>query len=327
MPISRLMLAAAVAMLATAAPSFAQAPTPLTVMVFQGMQNLSLFAAQSQGLFAKRGLALELKIAPNSDEARDGLAAGRHQIVHAGVDNAVAMAEVAKIDVAIVMGGDNGFNRLVTQRDIKSYADLRGKTVIVDAVDTAYAFVMYEMLRQNGLNKGDYAVKPVGASFRRLEVMLQDKSAAAAILNPPFTLRAADAGLNDLGPAVKTLGPYQATGAFLLRPWAKANADTLVRYIQAYVEGLRWSFDPKNKDAAVKLLVDGLKLPEGVAQRAYAIAADPTDGLSKDARLDLEGFTNVLRLRASVHGQWGGKAPPPETYLDLSYYGKAMAGL
>jgi ABC-type nitrate/sulfonate/bicarbonate transport system substrate-binding protein len=327
MPLRGLILAAAAALLATAGSSFAQTPTPLTVMVFQGMQNLPLFAAQSQGLFAKRGLAVDLKIAPNSDEARDGLAANRHQIVHAGVDNAVAMAEVAKIDVAIVMGGDNGFNRLIVQPDVKNYADLYGKTLIVDAVDTAYAFVMYEMLRQYGLDKGDYKVKPVGASFRRLEVMLQDKTAAAAILNPPFTLRAIDAGLSDFGPAVKALGPYQATGAFLLRPWAKANADTVVRYIQAYVDGLRWSFDPKNKDAAVKLLAEGLKLPEGVAQRAYVIAAHPTDGLSKDAKLDLEGFKNVLRLRASLHGDWGGKAPPPETYLDLSYYDKALAGL
>jgi len=148
-------------------------------MVFQGMQNLPLFAAQDQGLFAKRGLAVDLKIAPTSDEMREGLAAGRYQIVHSAVDNSVALAEVAKVDTAIVLGGDNGFNRMITQAEIKSYADIRGKTVIVDAVDTAYAFLMYEMLRQNGLNKGDYGIKPIGASFRRLEVMLSDKTAAA----------------------------------------------------------------------------------------------------------------------------------------------------
>ena len=157
--------------------------------------------------------------------------------MHAGVDNAVAMAEVAKIDIAIVMGGDNGFNRLIVQPEIKSYADLRGKSVIVDAPDTAFAFLMYEMLRKNGLNKGDYEIKPVGASFRRLEVMLKDKTAAAAMLNMPFTLRAAAAGLGDLGSAVEALGPYQGTGAFVLRKWAAGNSDVLVRYMQAYVEG------------------------------------------------------------------------------------------
>ncbi len=160
-------LLAAIACFATAItpPSRAQT-TNLTIMVFQGMQNLPQLAAKSQGFFAKRGLNVDLRIAPDSDELREGLAHGRYQIVHAGVDNAVAMAEVAKVDVAIVMGGDNGFNRLIVQPDIKSYADLRGKTVIVDAPDTAFAFLMYEMLRKNGLNKGDYQIRPVGASFR-----------------------------------------------------------------------------------------------------------------------------------------------------------------
>jgi ABC-type nitrate/sulfonate/bicarbonate transport system substrate-binding protein len=319
--------AAAAVLLAGTGPGLAQQPKPLTVMVFQGMQNLPLFAAQDQGLFAKRGLTVDLKIATSSDEMREGLAAGRYQIVHSGVDNSVALAEIAKVDTAIVLGGDNGFNRMITQAEIKSYADIRGKTVIVDAVDTAYAFLMYEMLRQNGLNKGDYQIKPVGASFRRLEVMLSDKTAAASILNPPFTLRATAAGLNDLGTAVKSVGPYQATGAYLLRSWGSANADSVVAYIQAYVEGLRWSVDPKNKAQAVKLIADGLKLPDNVAQRAYDIAADPAEGLSKDARLDIDGFKNVLRLRASMQGQWGGNPPPPERYLDLSYYNKAMAGL
>ena len=45
------------------------------------------------------------------------------------------------------------------------------------------------------------------------------------------------------------IGPYQATGGFVMRAWAKQNEDTLVKYLQAYVEGVRWSLDPANKDA------------------------------------------------------------------------------
>jgi ABC-type nitrate/sulfonate/bicarbonate transport system substrate-binding protein len=310
---------------AMASPLSAQT-TNLTIMVFQGMQNLPLLAARSQGFFAKRGLSVDIRIAPDSDELREGLAHGRYQIVHAGVDNAVAMAEVAKIDIAIVMGGDNGFNRLIVQPEIKSYADLRGKTVIVDAPDTAFAFLMYEMLRKNGLNKGDYEIKPVGASFRRLEVMLKDKTAAAAMLNMPFTLRAAAAGLGDLGSAVEALGPYQGTGSFVLRKWAADNSDVLVRYMQAYIEGLRWGVDPKNRAEATKLYIDALKLDEAMAARTLAVASHPTDGLTRDARLDLEGFRNVLSLRANVMKQ-SATPPAPEKYLDASYYAKALAGL
>jgi ABC-type nitrate/sulfonate/bicarbonate transport system substrate-binding protein len=144
------------------------------------------------------------------------------------------------------------------------------------------------------------------------------------MLNPPFSVLADKAGLKSMGTAVKAIGPYQASAGFVMRDWARANEDTLVRYLQAYVEGLRWSLDAANKDQAVRFLMDRLKLAEDVATRSYEIATGP-DGMAKDAQLDLEGFRNVLKLRAT-HG--GGGAPSaPEKYIDLSYYQKALAGL
>src|SRR5882724_2065678 len=119
--------------------SAAAAQTKLKVMVFPGLSNLPIFAAQHKDLFAKQGLAIDLLNTPNSDVLRDGLAIGDHQIAHAAVDNAVAMVELAKADVVIVTGGDNGFNRIFVQPEINGYADLRGKAVVVDAPNTAYA--------------------------------------------------------------------------------------------------------------------------------------------------------------------------------------------
>jgi ABC-type nitrate/sulfonate/bicarbonate transport system substrate-binding protein len=270
---------------------------------------------------------VEIKIAPSSDEMRNGLAEGRYQIVHGAIDNAVAMAEVAKADIAVVIGGDNGWNELIVQPDIASYADLRGKTVIVDAPNTAYALLLYEMLAQNGLKKGDYIVKVVGATFRRAEAVQQDKSNAASMLNPPFTIRVSRAGLRSLGSAVKAIGPYQATGGFVMRTWAKANEDTLVKYLQAYVEAVRWTLDPANKSEAIGFLAEQLKLPQDIAAQSYAVAVDAAEGFARDGKLDLEGFRNVLKLRATHLGMWGGNPPAPEKYIDLSYYQKAYAGL
>jgi len=300
-------------------------PAALTIMVFQGMQNLPLLAAEAKGFFTKHGLKVDVKIAPSSDELRNGLADGRWQIVHGAIDNSVAMVEAAKKDAVIFMGGDNGFNSLIVQSDINSIEDVRGKAVAVDAANTAYAFLFYEILRQKGLKHGtDYEVKAVGASFRRYEAVVQDKSLKATMLNPPFSLRAVQAGMKDFGLAVKAVGAYQATGGFVMRAWAQQNGDTMVRYIRAYVDGLRWALDPANKDEAIRLLADGLKLPPDIAARCYEIEADPATGLARDARFDMEGFRTVLRLRAEFEG---GTPPAPEKYLDLSYYERALTGL
>ena len=48
------------------------------------------------------------------------------------------------------------------------------------------------------------------------------------------------------------------------------------------------------------------------------------DGLAKDGKFDMEGFKNVLKLRAQFEG---GTLNPPEKYVDFSYYQKALAGL
>src|SRR5262245_66469812 len=114
-------------MMGLAAPAMAQ--TPLTIMVFQGMQNLPLFAAQSQGFFERNGLKVDIKIAPTSDELRNGLAEGRWQIVHGAIDNSVAMVEVAKADAVIFLGGTNGFHSLIAQGDIAAIEALLRKAV------------------------------------------------------------------------------------------------------------------------------------------------------------------------------------------------------
>lgn len=295
--------------------------TKLAVNVFQGMPNLPLWAAQAKGYFAKRGLAVDITYTPNSDAQRQGLAEGRYQIIHTALDNAFALKDTAKVDIAVVLGGDNGFNHLVVQADIQSLADLKGKTVVVDSPNTAFAFLLYEMLRQKGVNKGDYEVKAAGATNLRFEAMLKDKTLAAAIMGPPFSIRATQAGLKDMGRATDVIGAYQSQSAVVLRAWAKDNADTLVKYLQAYIEGWRWAFDPNNRKEVIALLVDRLKSPEDAVTAAF----DETKGdFNREGAMDMEGVKNALKLRATYGG---GTPAAPESYIDMSYYQKAVNGL
>jgi len=74
----------------------------------------------------------------------------------------------------------------------------------------------------------------------------------------------------------------------------------------------------------VKILSERLKVTPEVAARTWEILSDPKAGLARDGRFDMEGFRNVLALRAEIEGGWGGKAPSPERYVDLSYYEKAL---
>jgi ABC-type nitrate/sulfonate/bicarbonate transport system substrate-binding protein len=299
-------------------------PTAMRVNAFPNAKALPLHAGIAKGIFARRGFAIELHLTENSRSQREGLAAAKFEVVHSAVDNAVAMIEVAKHDVVIVSGGDSGMNEFFVQADIKSFADLRGRIIVVDAPDTAYALQVKKILLQHGLKDGDYTIKPVGAGVYRFKAMLADKSNAGGILNLPFTVQAEQAGLKSLGRTIDMLGPYQAAGAFMLRTFAEHNRDTVDRYLAAYVEALRFVRDPDNRAEAVAILVDKLKLSSKEAERTYELLMDPRFGFTPDAAFDREGFKNMLALRAEIERKPGTAVPPPERYVDLGYYERAM---
>jgi ABC-type nitrate/sulfonate/bicarbonate transport system substrate-binding protein len=305
----------------------ASAQTPLRTKVFPGAQALPLMAGVNQGIFERHGIKLELLFTTNSTELRDDLANGAVQVAHSAVDNAVAMVEMAKHDVIIITGGDSSMNEFFVQPEIRSFADLKGKTVIVDAPNTAYALQAKKILRMNGLQDSDYTLKQVGGTLFRYRAMREDKTNAASMLNPPFSIDAPGAGLKSLGRAIDLLGPYQATGGFVLRKWASGNAELLERYLAAHIEATRWVRTPANKDASVKMLAERFKLQPDVAARTYDMLADPRFGLANDARFNMDGFRNVLALRAEIEGSWGGTPPPPDRYVDLRYYERAVKRL
>jgi len=298
----------------------------LKVIVFEGVQNLAIFAAQAQGYFAAEGLDIDLTFTPDSGVLRNGLAAGDYDIAHTAVDNAIAMVELAKADVAVVLGGDSGFNALMFQPDVGSFEDLRGQTVLVDAPNTAFALVLYRIMELHGLKRGDYVAQPVGATPFRFKRMQEDPTARASIMNLPFRIQAQRAGLKLICEAIDEIGPYLSTAGFVMRPWAARHEAALTAYCRAYIRGLRWALAAENQAAAVAFLAERLRLPADVAAEGFAIATAP-GGIAVDAEIDMVGLGNVLRLRAVVEGQWGGVAPPPENYVDRHFHAAALASL
>ena len=319
-----LMAGAVFVALMSAAPR-AQAEELLRVNVFPGPQHLALYVAQDKGLFAKRGLKVEIQFTPNAKAQREGLADGSIDIAQAAVDNAVAMVEGAKKDVIIVAGGGNGMLNLFVRPEIKSYDAIRGKSVVVDSPDTAYALVLYKMLALKGVKKDEYGVFQGGDCMRRLNGIRNDPNNVAVLLNFPCNILAEREGYPNWGLAADALGAYQADGVWVMRDWARAHTDTLVKYIESIIEGLRWASRPENKSEAAAIVAKTLKVAPDVAEKSVEGAVGPHGGLDKDAHVNMEGFRNLLSLRAEMIG--GGGDMKPEKYLDLSYYDRALAGV
>jgi len=311
---------------AIAAGLAAQSPGPRKIHALTLLgRPLQFVVADKQGIFAKYGIEVENANKANSDEVRGDLAAGKGDLAYLALDNAVAMVELAKGDAVIVMGGEGSQNELIAQPEIKSIQELRGKTLIVDAVNTAYALQMKKILMSNGLEAGrDYEMKAYGATPARLIAMREHKEFAGSMLGPPASISAKREGFVSLGSVQELIGPYQAAGVFAMRSWAKEHREDLVPFLAACIEAQRWLMNPANKQQVLEMLAAQSKLAPEVAAATYESLMTRPGGYEKDAELDAKGFGNVLKLRAEVEGQWNGRPPGVEKYYDPSYYKAAL---
>jgi ABC-type nitrate/sulfonate/bicarbonate transport system substrate-binding protein len=127
-----------------------------------------------------------------------------------------------------------------------------------------------------------------------------------------------------LATTANIFGPTLRYGVFTRRQWAKDNSEALIRYLAAHIEAQRWLLNSANKDKVIDMVLRQRKMSRELAAGIYEMDVGP-NGLAKDAAIDVERFSNVLKFRAEVEGSWVGKAPAPERYYDASYYDKALA--
>src|SRR5215469_1182582 len=312
-------------------PAFAQIPSEVTVNVFPGGFNWAIYVAQERGLFENNGIRVTVQATPASVAQMTGLTEGKFDIAMTAVDNIVAYVEgqgEAPIgpqpEFFAFMGSDTGFLSLVTAPDVKVIADLKGRTLSVDALTTGYAFVLLDILLRNGLHDGDYSVDKVGGMVQRWTA-LRERKQDGTMLSTPYNILAKAEGFIQLAQATEVIGHYQGNVAAARRSWAAANRDKVIAYIRGYVEAIDWLYDRVNREAAVQILRKNLpQMSQDLAERSYDELLDPQDGFFRQGRIDMAGLKTVLELR-SRYGKPTKLLADPMKYYDPSYHTAAIS--
>jgi ABC-type nitrate/sulfonate/bicarbonate transport system substrate-binding protein len=278
----------------------------IIVNVFPGGFNWPIYVGQDMGFFEKHGIAVEIQDTPDSATQMTDFALGKFDIAMTAVDNIVAYVEGqgqapigAQPDFFAFMGVDMGFLSLVASPEITNIQDLRGKTVSVDALTTGYAFVLYEILRRNGLelNKGDYQLVSAGGMTQRWSSLREERN-QATLLSTPYNLIARNIGFSELVRATDVIGPYQGNVAATRRSWAATNSGKVVSYMRAFQDSVTWLYEPANRSEALNILCRHLpQMPSEIAAACYPELLHPAHGFFKTLEIDPEGLKCVLQLR------------------------------
>lgn len=301
-------------------------PTGLRVIAFPGAPNLPIFVGLEHGFFAEQGLSVDLTITPSSVFQFEKLSAGDFDIACTAFDNVVAYSEgqgVAELqgepDFRVLMGATQIELAFVVAPEIASFADLKGRSLALDAVATGFAFVLYEMLTRGGLSREDVEMVPVGAALQRWE-SVRDGTHVGTLAIEPFTSIARAAGFKVLDQSSELFDSYQGGTVAARKSWASAHPDAVKGFISGYLDGLDWTLDPQNRDEAARLLM--AKMPAikpGVVDAVMASLLNPQSGLTPKGAILRQGMETVLALR-STYGRPAKTLKDVDKYLDLSFY-------
>jgi len=318
----------AAAMLAVP-PGLARAQTTIRMIGFGGISNLPIWVAQSRGLFAREGFSVDDTDTPGSIKQFRDIMGGNCDIVVTAIDNIVAYTEgqadiqLAGMDVFAFIGGDTGLNFLVVRPEIKQYADIAGKTVVVDALTTGYAFLLFRILETHGLKPHqDYDVIGIGEGGRRLDAMVEGR-AVAAVMSAAQVRRALTLGFNVLATPAQALGgKYQSSVYATRRSWAKDHGAILVGMIRAIRAANDYIFT--DRAGAMQIMARHLTgLSPADADATFDTLIDPSSGLIRSAAIDVDGVRTVLSMR-NEFALPRKHLTDPYKYIDLSYYRRAV---
>lgn len=304
--------------------------TPLSVISFGGGFNLPLWAARQQRLFEAHGLQATLHVTPDSKQLFSGLMDGRYQVAITAFDNIVAyqegQGEIAfspPSDFFAFMGSDDGFLSLVAAPEIKSFADLRGKTISVDAMTNGFSFALREMLARNGLAESDVQWARAGGTDKRFAALMQ-REHAATMLRAPFDLQARNRGFNTLATVREVVGPYMGIVGAARRSFAQQQPQAITGFIRAYRDALHWLRQPANRNAAEALLIANVpNMSADLARQSFELMLHPVSGFFANAQLDAAGVRSVMAMRSRL-GQPQRNLTDPTRYIDERYWAEAQ---
>jgi ABC-type nitrate/sulfonate/bicarbonate transport system substrate-binding protein len=279
----------------------------LSVIVFPGGFNLPLWAAERQGFFEANGVRVTLTPTPSSTFQMQGLAEGRFDIAMTAFDNVVAYQEgqgEAKIpdnpDLFAFMGSDDGFLSVMGGKGVKTFADLKGKKLAVDALTTGFAFVLRELLAKNGIAESEVTFERAGGLVERFPGLMSGAYAATVVLTP-FDLVAQAKGHVQLARAAE-LGAYLGVVGAARRSWAAKNRAALDGFRHAFRAGVQFVYE--NPEIAEALLVANMRaMTPALAKQSLAVFLGGETGFFRDLRLDRKGMETVLALRSKYTGK------------------------
>ncbi|MBI3000775.1 MAG: ABC transporter substrate-binding protein [Deltaproteobacteria bacterium] len=277
------------------------------------------YVAEQKGLFKDERLNVEIIQLSRPSEAVQALVGGSLNFAWVSADAFINANEAgASVPIIAQAVGNPAFS-VIVQPGIKSWSEVKGKTVAVSAPKDGAAILFRLMAHANGLRESDYTFISVGTTPNRYAA-LKSRAVDVAIMGQPQDFVAVKEGFRMLGRSDTVLKNYAFIMIGTNKAWAEGHRDEVLRYLTVLRKAVDWLHSPANKSAAVDVLLKGMRRGEReTMEKIYSIYFEEGLGkiITRGAEVDVEGlrvFGQKLKELDILK-----RDPDPARWTDLSY--------
>ena len=289
---------------------------PSTIKTVSALQ---FHLAGRKGFFAREGINLEiLPIEGGAANMVVALTKGVVDITRTATPYLIQDVLQGSDNVAVFGETGTPIYSLIVKPDIRTFADLKGKTVGLSlAVDTI-SISTRKLMAKNGVKEGDFKVKELVGTPAR-SACLKKNECDAVPLGQPEDFILMQEGYRRLGVSTDAMSNFQFIVSAVRRAWGEKNKDALVRYGRALASSYRYMRETANRDEVVRIIVDTTGSSESIARQTLQLYFEPDRGVvPKQGEIDVKGFNEVIRIMGEV-GELKSPLPLVERFIDLQY--------
>jgi NitT/TauT family transport system substrate-binding protein len=238
---------------------------PLIATPSQTMFALPYWIAVHRGFFSDEGLAPSLEFIASGDLINQGLRSGRIALA-IGPPDGVMLDVIAGGPLRILAG--NACKPplfVIAQPEIRSAADLRGKTFGVLSRREGSSKFIEKFAKAGGLKPGDYRVVEVGGAPARVK-LLAERAIDAGLQPMPLNYELEARGFSNLGWTGEFEPHYQFTSFNASRDLVQREPSLAAAMLRAMLRGQRFAF--VHPDEAAGILASELGSERGHVLKA-----------------------------------------------------------
>jgi NitT/TauT family transport system substrate-binding protein len=221
--------------------------------------------AEDEGLYAREGLTARLLVLKTGAGIQAMLGGDIDVSQATGPTVLSAFLQGARVKVVMVFN-DKPTYRLYARKDIRSFADLKGARIGSSTPGSTSDRLLKNVLERSGVRwQKETTIIYIGTTDVVLRA-LRGGALDAAVITPPATFLAAEAGFRELFSFENEVGALQggvsATDAFLTR-----GGDVPRRFLRATLNGLR--VFKSDRERALRSMIKAMNVPRELAERIY----------------------------------------------------------